>query len=466
MKTPWLINQYKKLPNVCAFPLIVDGHKFRILINPDVGSWIVFTEKEFRQYETNKLDSLSSENLYLRNLNQTKEGRHVTLSFLKPAEYPSVVVMNVTMRCNLQCKYCFAECGPKRKGGDMGKKVIEAIVDQMLKMPETKKVTFEFQGGEPLLNPAAIEFCVKYANKQAPKFKKLVAYRVESNGTLINEKIIKLLKKYNIKIGISLDGPENLTNKSRVFPDGTGAFKNIWKGIEMLRKNGVPVDGSVCTIGKHNVKYPKEIVDFFHQNKIGFKPRPVNILGRELINNMVPKPNDWYKCFVEMYYRSKKLNATNFSIHIFEENVYTPVRDYICLRYPCGAAREIISVNPNGDVFPCDGFKGVEEFKMGNILKESIVDMLKKTWVQKLRNRTWLDIPKCRHCLFRGMCCSCIYSCYGAFNNIYREDPSHPDRYKIFIFLIKEWIRRNIIYPQRSNQKKYSQNMPISHGKV
>lgn len=469
MKTPWLVNQYKKLSSIQSFPLKVKGRKFYILINPYLGSWVALTEKEFKDYQKDHLDSLAAENLYLRQLNQTKEGRQVALLFPKPANYPSVVVMNVTMRCNLFCKYCFAECGPQRTG-DMGEKVIKEIVDQMLEMPETKKVTFEFQGGEPLLNPKAIEFCAQYAIKQAPKYGKEVAFRVESNGILVNEQIVKLLKKYKIKIGISLDGPEKLTNGARVYADGRGAFQDIWKGIKFLRKNGIPIDGSVCTIGKHNVKHPKEIVDFFHQAKIGFKPRPVNILGRELTNNMAPEDNDWYKCFVKMYHRSKEIKAVNFSIHIFEENVYTPVRDYICLRYPCGAAREIISVNPNGDVFPCDGFKGVPEFKMGNILNESVIEMLQKPWVNKLRNRVAADIPLCRQCLFQGMCCSCIYSCYGAFNDIYREDPSHNDRYKIFIFLIREWLKKNLAKDSKSKKSKHlnkkSHNIPTSYGRV
>jgi len=55
----------------------------------------------------------------------------------------------------------------------------------------------------------------------------------------------------------------------------------------------------------------------------------------------------------------------------------------MCLRSPCGAAREVVSINPNGDVYPCDGFKGVEEFKMGNILNEKNVDMLKKPFIVK-----------------------------------------------------------------------------------
>jgi len=471
MKTPWLITKYKKLDCVKSFPITVDGFKFFILINPDVGSWAVLTEEELKNYNDGSIEPLLGENLYLRKLTQTEDGRQVSLAFPQPANYPSVVVVNVTTKCNLYCKYCFAESCPT-KGEDMSKEVIKEIVDQMLIMPEVKKITFEFQGGEPLLNLSAIETCIRYANKQAPKHKKIAAYRIESNGTLINESVISLLKKYNVEIGISLDGPEELTNQARIYPNGRGAFKDIWRGIELLRKNGIEVAGSVCTIGKHNVDYPDEIVKFFHKANIGFKPRPVNILGREIKNKMAPDNEAWYKCFVRMYHLSKKLGVTNYSIHIFEENVYTPIRDYICLRYPCGLGREIISINPNGDVYPCDGFKNVPEFKMGNILEEPIVEMLKKPWLEKLRNRTYKDIPKCRNCIFHTMCCSCVYSCYGAFDNIYREDPTCLARNKIFRFLIEEWIRRNVItqYKKNKTDKKEKRDKattpPILHGQV
>jgi radical SAM protein with 4Fe4S-binding SPASM domain len=465
MKTPWLITKYKKLECVKTFPIVVDGFKFFILINPDIGSWMALTEEEFKAYSNNKLESLLGENLYLRKLVQTEDGRQVNLIFPKPANYPSVAVVNVTTKCNLCCKYCFAESCPT-KGEDMSEEVVKATVDQMLSMPEVKKITFEFQGGEPLLNLPAIETCIKYANEQAPKHGKIVAYRIESNGTLINDEVVLLLKKYNVEIGISLDGPEELTDQARIYPDGRGAFKDIWRGIEILRKNGLDVAGSVCTIGKHNVEYPDKIVEFFYKAKIGFKPRPVNILGRELQNKMAPDNEAWYKCFVRMYYLSKELGVTNFSIHIFEENVYTPIRDYICLRFPCGLGREIISINPNGDVFPCDGFKSVPEFKMGNLLEEPIVEMLKKPWVEKLRNRTYNDIPKCKNCLFHAMCCSCVYSCYGAFNDVYREDPSCLARNKIFRFLIEDWIRRNITSQIKRKEETKNISIPILHGQV
>ena len=108
-------------------------------------------------------------------------------------------------------------------------------------------------------------------------------------------------------------------------------------------------------------------------------------------------------------------------------------------------AREVISVNPDGTVYPCDGFKGENDFNMGNLMEESLKSILEKSWVVKLKNRTAADIPKCRKCIFRAMCCSCCYSAYGAFGTVYREDPQCEDRRKIFLFLIEEWIRRNIL---------------------
>jgi radical SAM protein with 4Fe4S-binding SPASM domain len=185
-------------------------------------------------------------------------------------------------------------------------------------------------------------------------------------------------------------------------------------------------------------------LSFFAKTGIEFKPRPANILGREIISMTTTKPGQWAKAYKELYYKSKAAEVTNFAIHIFEENVYTPVRDYICLRYPCGAAREVISVNPDGTVYPCDGFKGEPRFSMGNILEESLDEMLQKEWIQTLRNRTAQSIAKCSKCIYRAMCCSCCYSAYGAYGTVYREDPHCSDRRKIFEFLMDQWIIDNI----------------------
>lgn len=443
MRTPWLSGRYKKNPAVKVLHKTVDGHRFHVLLEPASGAWVVLSDEEHARYSSDALSEVEWETLFLRGLATDADGNTASLDFPSPAELPSVVVVNITTSCNLRCVYCFADCGPQ-KGENMPENVMRAIIEEMLSMP-FKKITFELQGGEPLCFKAGMRRFIEMAEELRAGTGKIVQYRSVTNGTLMDDDFIDMAKKYHITFGVSIDGPRDMTDRVRLKEDGSGAFDDIMAGIRRVREAGLEVDGSVCTIGQHNCREGERIAEFFAKEKIAFKPRPTNILGREVQAMTTTKPGEWAEAYKTLYHASKRLGVTNFSIHIYEENVYTPIRDYICLRYPCGAAREIISVNPNGTVYPCDGFKGEERFSMGNILREGIRDMLQKDWVAKLRNRTAESIEKCSNCLYRGMCCSCCYSAFGAYGTVYREDPQCADRRKIFDFLMDEWIRRHII---------------------
>jgi len=444
MDSPWLQDSYSLVETVRPLFLKVDGERFTVLINPDLGSWIALSAEEYEHLKKSELTTVEWEGLFLRGIAKKIKGdKVVKLEFPKPAEYPSLFIINITTKCNLNCKYCFANSGPS--GSDMSEEVMIETIKQALQMPEISKVIFEFQGGEPTINFKGIKRFIELSEEINKSFGKSISYRIETNGTLINDEMAKFFYEHRIEIGVSIDGPAEINDATRVYQNGKGTFEEIMKGVRALRNAGYKVLGSVCTINKYNVEHPKEIVEFFKKENFSFKPRPTNILGREKENHTAPDPEKWFEAYKTMYFYSKELGVDNSSAHIYEENTYTPFRDYMCLRSPCGAAREVVSINPNGDVYPCDGFKGVEEFKMGNILNEKIVDMLKKPFIVKLRNRTWKDIPRCNSCVFHGMCGSCVYSAYGAFGDIYREDPECLARKKIFLFLIENWIRENML---------------------
>lgn len=435
---------FKKSQIVEEFPLKVKNQIFKILLNPELGSWVALTEADYKRYSENNLSSDEWLSLFIRGLSEYEKQTKVEFDFPLPSEYPSVIVVNITTGCNLRCKYCFADCGPF-KGENMTEDVMDAVIDSMLSMPVVKVITFEFQGGEASTNvPGMRKFIEKVENVKF-KYNKLVKYRTEINCIAISEDLISLVKKYNISVGVSLDGPKEMTDQARIDINGVGATERIEKGIQKLRDNGIYIDGAVCTVGHHNVNYPRELMNYFDELGMNFKPRPANILGREIVSHFTPKSGEWSKCFKEMHKMKDDVDIENFSIHIFEENVYTPIRDYICLRYPCGAARELVSVNPNGDVFPCDGFKGEKSFVMGNVLNESIESMLMKPEIIKLKNRTAETIKKCSKCMFRGMCCSCCYSAYGKFGTIYREDPQCVDRRQMYLYLMQSWIEKNVL---------------------
>lgn len=436
--------KFIKSKDVENITLKVDNKKFIILINPKLGSWMSFTNEEYEEYEKEELTKEEWLSLFIRGLADDKNHIEVDFDFPVPSDYPSVIVVNITTGCNLRCKYCFADCGPF-KGENMTEDVMDATIDSMLSMPKVKVITFEFQGGEASTNVVGMRKFIEKVESVKSKYDKLVKYRTEINCVSVSEDLINLIKEFNVGVGVSLDGPKQMTDQTRVDINGNGAFDRIEKGIKKLRDNGIYIDGAVCTVGQHNVHYPRQLMEYFNKIGMNFKPRPINILGREKENHLTTKPGEWAKCFKEMHQIKDEVDVENFSVHIFEENVYTPIRDYICLRYPCGAARELVSVNPNGDVFPCDGFKGEKKFVMGNVLNEKIEYMLKKNEIIELRSRTAKTIKKCSKCIFRSMCCSCCYSAYGKFGDVYREDPHCTDRKQIFIYLIQAWIKENVI---------------------
>ena len=422
--------------------LQIKTHKndYIVILNPEIGSWAAFEDNEYDTYIQGKLEQKKMENLYLRGLAKDSSLEYVKMDFPKPAEYPSVIVVNLTMSCNLKCKYCFASCEPG-KGDFMSEDVMYQVIVQMFKMP-SKLITFELQGGEPLCYFEGMKKFIEISERLRNQYNKVVQYRTVTNATLISDEFIEFAKKYNIAVCVSLDGDEDMTNQTRIYADGKGAYSDIMKGVNKLKKE-YQIDGAVCTIGQHNMNEAGRIMNFFIEQGISFKPRPANLLGRELENHTTTGNGEWASAFIKMHKMSEEASVENYSVHIHEENVYGPVRDYICLRYPCGAAREVISVNPDGTVYPCDGFKNEKTFNMGNIMDESLEDILSKDWVLKLRDRTYKDIEKCSKCMFRAMCCSCCYSAYGAYGTVYREDPQCEDRRKIFFYLIKTWLEKN-----------------------
>jgi uncharacterized protein len=126
------------------------------------------------------------------------------------------IEVTVGSGCNLACGYCYEH--NERDAGNFGSAKIQdfdamtkALLAEGVGRPNgTGGVTgFCLHGGEPLLMP--IDDLVRVF-KWAATIKAPVS--VQTNGSLITEKHLVLFKQFNISVGFSLDGPEEL-NDSR-----------------------------------------------------------------------------------------------------------------------------------------------------------------------------------------------------------------------------------------------------------
>ncbi|GLV55776.1 hypothetical protein KDH_26200 [Dictyobacter sp. S3.2.2.5] len=63
---------------------------------------------------------------------------------------------------------------------------------------------------------------------------------IQTNGTLLNRAWAKVLLKHQVRVGVSMDGPEELHNTYRVDHKGQGSYENVVRGLNVLREENVP----------------------------------------------------------------------------------------------------------------------------------------------------------------------------------------------------------------------------------
>ncbi len=147
------------------------------------------------------------------------------------------IILEVTERCNLRCRYCIYEPSFRqaRNHGDkdMSWDIAFRAIDYLSNCSSSKeKVAVSFYGGEPLLRFPFIKECVKYAKARIPNNKLL--FSMTTNGTLINSEIANFLSENGFAVHVSLDGPEVIHNENRIYPNGKGSFLDVKTGMECL----------------------------------------------------------------------------------------------------------------------------------------------------------------------------------------------------------------------------------------
>ena len=144
----------------------------------------------------------------------------------------SVELRPLGVRCNIQCQYCYQN--PQRDTGNLNKSY---DLEKMKAAVEKAGGPFTLFGGEPLLVPEA-----DLQDLWAWGFEKYGKNNLQTNGTLINSNHVRLFKKYNVKVGISVDGPGELNDVRwhRSLEHTRIATAKTHAAIERLCQEGIP----------------------------------------------------------------------------------------------------------------------------------------------------------------------------------------------------------------------------------
>jgi uncharacterized protein len=305
--------------------------------------------------------------LFTQATQPTEDGSILTLKSL---------CLNVAHECNFSCAYCFAHGGDYHGSATlMTQEVARAGIDFLVcESGVHRNVEVDFFGGEPLMNWDVVVDTMAYARSTYPL--KKWRFTLTTNGSLVRDDMFPVLEANDVSVVLSLDGGRRANDANRVFKDGRGTFDII---IERMRhftrtrdEGGYFVRG---TYARNTLAFAESVREL---HSLGFKyisMEPVVLSADSALalqTSDLPAIRTQYEELIA-YFLSELGSGAGFDFFHFKLDLEAGP----CLSkriYGCGAGVEYMAVAPNGDVFPCHQFDGVQEYKMGNVLVSPVLE--------------------------------------------------------------------------------------------
>ncbi|MFI1105229.1 FxsB family cyclophane-forming radical SAM/SPASM peptide maturase [Streptomyces melanogenes] len=166
-------------------------------------------------------------------------------------------VLKVHGHCNLTCDYCYLyQSGddswrnrPRAMSDETVLRVAHRIAEHARKFT-LDRVHVILHGGEPLLvGPARIGYIAATLTRVLPQATSL-SLGVQTNGTLLDTRFLDVFGRWNIKVGVSLDGTAVDHDDHRRHRHGGGSMTRIADGLALLTEPATRhlFSGLLCTI--------------------------------------------------------------------------------------------------------------------------------------------------------------------------------------------------------------------------
>lgn len=415
----------------------------KVLLTNDLGGYMLVALDDFKKI-INKTVDLESE-LGKQLLAQNMIYSDTDLEYSAVMKYDvrktkgavniatSLHIFVVTTACNMGCVYCQANNGVTCPSLYMSKEMAEKAVNIALQSP-ARYLSFEFQGGEPLLNFDVIRHIVEYAEDHKGNHE--IEYNIVTNLTLLNDSILEFFKEHKFGISTSLDGPELLHNKNRPFKDGGGTYSKVVESIKRIREQGLCV-GAIQTTTKAVLPYPKEIVHAYKD--LGFDSifiRPLTPLGKATCNwdAIGYTAEEFLSFYVKALEELIVINQTERFLKeehasILLGKIEGKCLNYMELRSPCGASIGQLAYYADGDIFTCDEGRMLHEmgdhtFRLGNVFTSSYADLISSGVCRTVCASSILEtIPTCCDCVYQPYCGTCPVVNYAKSQDVIAKEP-------------------------------------------
>ena len=272
--------------------------------------------------------------------------------------FPRYIVLLLTTACNLDCVYCYHN---KR---DSVQSMPMQVAIQAIEMAAWTGLPFHVQlsGGELTLEPGIIEGIASFIKKSGLP----VTIGIQTNGTVLDISLIKMLKHYDIQVGVSLDGPPDCHEKLR------GKSVSTIRGLKFLSDHNLPFQVT-CVVTGQNVAVMDQLALLLGSFPMA-RGLALDLLvckGHALKNDCVrhPSPKELKNGLKKLMQALGWINANRSrQIKLRElESLKQAVQKGNQPHFCHASKGEAIAIHPNGTIYPCAQTAGDPSFACGTI---------------------------------------------------------------------------------------------------
>lgn len=343
----------------------------------------------------------------------------------------------VTYRCNFSCVYCYAGQASPHMSKAMARSAAN-FASQMAINRNSKAMKVQFIGGEPLLNPQAIEIICNCMSALRDRRALIMKTSLTTNGSLLTPKSLQTIRSVGpIDVQITLDGPEFIHNKRRPMKNGN-SYQHI---VNNIKKCAEYIDNLTMRI---NVDY----------ENIEFIPEFLNDLQKFVPDNtslsMVPTfaHTDASAHYSSHCFKNSELSAQLMRVWTEALSLgYPPSWNPIPTFMSCGAVMPgSIAIDPLGDLYKCAATYGNKSMRVGTV-QDGIEITPGSVYDQFVnRDKKILSSGQCHGCSALPVCMGgCSFKSFRKNGVMHKADCryDHSECLDDFLRLYFKWHLRN-----------------------
>lgn len=251
------------------------------------------------------------------------------------------VWLHLTDQCPLRCTYCHVE----KRDEHLPDPTLAAFADMLVRTAESKQleeIVLRLAGGEPVLRYAAVKDWIDDTRLRLSVSGCELRIAMLSGLATLPTQVVEFAKNGG-GISVSMDGLEEVQDRTRPLVNGTGSFEKVRKNLGKLRSAGVD-PYVLVVVSNDNVDGLADFTEWLVSENLGFRYsfQKGGGLDRERVTNAL------HACYDTIERAVMDGKYGKFGSHRLAD-----LSTFNRQRTACGAGRSSCSVYLDGSIYLC-----------------------------------------------------------------------------------------------------------------